>query len=103
MKNVTSDVVAPTDGADGDVPCKLGRKRGRARLWLEILVLVSIKICILLVIKKMWFSDPVAKKMEVPQPKIEQQLLGASSQESIVFSRLSAHSVDVRFQSLRTS
>lgn len=57
------------------------KRRSKARLWLEITILVIIKVCILLVIKKLWFSEPIAKKMQVPQQKIEQKLLGATHQQ----------------------
>ena len=46
-------------------------------LWLEIAVVLAIKLLLLWWIKVQWFSAPLAQHMTVPDRAIEQQLLGA--------------------------
>ncbi|MBL8509378.1 MAG: hypothetical protein JNM11_12955 [Chitinimonas sp.] len=51
----------------------------RPRLWLELSVIVAVKLSLFFTAKHLWFSEPLARHMTVPQPQVEQQLLGTSA------------------------
>lgn len=50
--------------------------RRRPRLWLELTVLVVLKIALLLVARQLWFSEPLARDMEVAPEHLRQQFFG---------------------------
>ncbi|MEH6461777.1 cytochrome oxidase putative small subunit CydP [Chitinimonas sp. JJ19] len=52
----------------------------RPRLWLELSVIVAVKLSLFFTAKHLWFSEPLARHMTVPQPQVEQQLLGTAAQ-----------------------
>ena len=48
------------------------------RFRLELAVLIVLKITLLLLIKQLWFSDPIAPHMQVPARLVDQHFLGSS-------------------------
>jgi hypothetical protein len=51
----------------------------RLPLWQEITVVLLIKMALLFVLWKCFFSEPVAKHMLVPQPMVAERFLGTAS------------------------
>ncbi|BCL75845.1 hypothetical protein JHS3_15810 [Jeongeupia sp. HS-3] len=55
------------------------KRRTGLPLWLEITVILLIKCLLLYGAWKLWFAEPMAKNMTVPDRAINQQLLGGST------------------------
>ncbi|WP_035053957.1 cytochrome oxidase putative small subunit CydP [Andreprevotia chitinilytica] len=56
-----------------------GPLRTSLPLWLEITLILVIKVFLLWGAWKLWFSAPLAHHMQVPQSAISQQLLGVAA------------------------
>lgn len=44
-------------------------------LWRELVVILAVKCLLLWGAKTLWFSDPLARHMQVPQEALQQRLL----------------------------
>jgi hypothetical protein len=55
----------------------------RIPLWQEITVVLLIKVALLFVIWKCFFSQPVAKHMLVPQPMLSERFIGTASSPAV--------------------
>ncbi|MFC0350981.1 cytochrome oxidase putative small subunit CydP [Undibacterium danionis] len=49
-------------------------------LWLEISLILCLKVLAIFVLWKLFFSQPSTKKMRLPTPVVEQHLLSSSTQ-----------------------
>lgn len=49
-------------------------------LWLEISLILGLKLIAIFVLWKLFFSQPSTKKMRLPTPVVEQHLLSAPTQ-----------------------
>ena len=58
------------------------RTRRGLPLWLEISVVLTVKLLLLWGAKVLWFSEPLARHMTVPESAIEQQLLGTPGRDT---------------------
>ncbi|KZE25274.1 hypothetical protein EV683_11252 [Crenobacter luteus] len=48
-------------------------------LWLEIVLVLALKAALLWGAWSLWFAQPIARHMTVPEPAVSQQLLGQPS------------------------
>ncbi|HEY9100596.1 cytochrome oxidase putative small subunit CydP [Chitinimonas sp.] len=55
------------------------RLRSRPRLWLELSLIVILKVLLLYIAKQLWFSQPLAPHMRVAPERIEQQFFGQAA------------------------
>ncbi|GAB3248196.1 cytochrome oxidase putative small subunit CydP [Chitinimonas naiadis] len=63
----------------GSLTCLWRRLRSRPRLWLELSLIVFLKVLLLYFAKQLWFSQPLAPHMRVAPERIEQQFFGGKS------------------------
>ena len=56
------------------------RKTIQSDVWLvrKIALVLTIKVCFIVAIRQIWFSEPAAEHMRLPIDTVEQRLLGTS-------------------------
>ncbi|MCH8618452.1 cytochrome oxidase putative small subunit CydP [Undibacterium sp. TS12] len=62
----------------------------RLPLWMEIVLVLIVKVAILTLLWHAFFSRPQTKHMRLPADRLEQHLLGAGSHSSLAGQRIEA-------------